>query len=64
MIPTEADSLTERSGKETVKESTAKTLSSQGNLCTLKAIISKEQVQGLHTAGATDFTKIVKSLNK
>lgn len=61
MIPIEADSLTERSGKDT--KSPAETLSSQSNLCTLKATTSEEYVQSLNITGAIDFTKIVKSLN-
>ena len=49
--------------RERHKVSPAETLSSQSNLCTLKAITSEEQVQSLNITGAIDFTKIVKSLN-
>ena len=49
--------------RERHKVSPAETLSSQSNLCTLKAITSEEQAQSLNITGAIDFTKIVKSLN-
>lgn len=59
MVSTKADSLTEKLGKETVKEDPAKTLSSQRECVCYKAVPSEGWPQRLCTVGEIIFTKMV-----